>query len=392
MKQAKKKKKIVWQQYIGAVFMMLIGAVCGFVMAEYLFLSSEDYPIYGKILSLAGLFLGMYVAFFFHIIVHEAGHLLFGLMTGYKFSSFRIASFIWLEENGKLKMKRLSIVGTGGQCLMSPPDMKDGRIPIVLYNLGGSIINIIMGALFLIIYWLCPSVTFLSPLLLIFAAVGFMSAIMNGIPMRMGMVDNDGYNAFALSRNREALEAFWVQLKVAAENAKGIRLKDMPAEWFEVPTDEAMKNSMVATRGVFAVNKLMDEEKFEDADALMAHLLEIESGIVGLHRSLMICDRVFLELIGQNRREVAEKMLTNEQKKFMKAMKRFPSVLRCEYAVALLLGNDALKAEKIKNDFEKAAKSYPYPHEIDSERDLMRIAERKSYTESETKELQKYEV
>ena len=392
MKQAKKKKKIVWQQYIGAVFMMLIGAVCGFVMAEYLFLSSEDAPIYGKILSLAGLFLGMYVAFFFHIIVHEAGHLLFGLMTGYKFSSFRIASFIWLEENGKLKMKRLSIAGTGGQCLMSPPDMKDGRIPIVLYNLGGSIINIIMGALFLIIYWLCPSVPFLSPLLLIFAAVGFMSAMMNGIPMRMGMVDNDGYNAFALSRNREALEAFWVQLKVAAENAKGIRLKDMPAEWFEVPTDEAMKNSMVATRGVFVVNKLMDEENFEEADALMAHLLEIESGIVGLHRSLMICDRVFLELIGQNRREVAEKMLTNEQKKFMKAMKRFPSVLRCEYAVALLLENDALKAEKIKNDFEKAAKSYPYPHEIDSERDLMRIAERKLYTESETKELQEYEV
>ncbi len=392
MKQAKKKKKIVWQQYIGAVFMMLIGAVCGFVMAEYLFLSSEDAPIYGKILSLAGLFLGMYVAFFFHIIVHEAGHLLFGLMTGYKFSSFRIASFIWLKENGKLKMKRLSIAGTGGQCLMSPPDMKDGRIPIVLYNLGGSIINIIMGALFLTIYWLCPSVPFLSPLLLIFAAVGFMSAMMNGIPMRMGMVDNDGYNAFALSRNREALEAFWVQLKVAAENAKGIRLKDMPAEWFEVPTDEAMKNSMVATRGVFAVNKLMDEENFEEADALMAHLLEIESGIVGLHRSLMICDRVFLELIGQNRREVAEKMLTNEQKKFMKAMRRFPSVLRCEYAIALLLGNDASKAEKIKNDFEKAAKSYPYPHEIESERDLMRIAERKLYTESETKELQKYEV
>ena len=392
MKQAKKKKKIVWQQYIGAVFMMLIGAVCGFVMAEYLFLSSEDAPIYGKILSLAGLFLGMYVAFFFHIIVHEAGHLLFGLMTGYKFSSFRIASFIWLEENGKLKMKRLSIAGTGGQCLMSPPDMKDGRIPIVLYNLGGSIINTIMGALFLTIYWLCPSVPFLSPLLLIFAAVGFMSAIMNGIPMRMGMVDNDGYNAFALSRNREALEAFWVQLKVAAENAKGIRLKDMPAEWFEVPTDEAMKNSMVATRGVFAVSKLMDEEKFEEADALMVHLLEIESGIVGLHRSLMICDRVFLELIGQNRREVAEKMLTNEQKKFMKAMKRFPSVLRCEYAIALLLEKDAVKGEKIKNDFEKAAKSYPYPHEIDSERDLMRIAERKSYTESETKELQEYEV
>lgn len=39
--------------------------------------------------------------------------------------------------------------------------------------------------------------------------------MMNGIPMRMGTVDNDGYNAFALSKNKEAVEAFWVQLKVA---------------------------------------------------------------------------------------------------------------------------------------------------------------------------------
>ena len=152
----------------------------------------------------------------------------------------------------------------------------------------------------------------------------------------------------------------------------------MPAEWFAVPTDDAMKNSMVATRCVFACNRLMDEEKFEEADALMAHLLEIESGIVGLHHDLLICDRIYVELIRENRSEVIESMLTKEQKQFMKAMKRFPSVLRTQYALALLWEKDAAKAETIKGDFEKAVKSYPYPQEIDSERELMRIAERVS--------------
>lgn len=381
MNEVKKKKKIVWQQYIGMAFMMLIGAMCGFIMVWYIDKSSADTPLYQEILSLAGLFLGMYVALFFHMIVHEAGHLVFGLMTGYKFCSFRVASFMWLKENGKLKFKRLTLAGTGGQCLMAPPDMKDGKIPLVLYNLGGSFINIIIGALFLVGYLIFSDIPFLSPILLIFAVVGFMTAMMNGIPMRMGTVDNDGYDAFALSRNKEAVEAFWVQLKVAEQSSKGVRLKDMPAEWFDVPTDEAMKNSMVATRCVFACNRLMDEEKFEEADALMAHLLEIESGIVGLHHDLLMCDRIYVELIGENRSEVIESMMTKDQKKFMKAMKRFPSVLRTQYVLALLSEKDAAKAEAIKSDFEKAVKSYPYLHEIDSERELMRIAERKILTQ-----------
>ena len=373
----KKRRKIVWQQYIGMAFMMLIGAICGFIMVWYIDNSSADTPLYQEILSLAGLFLGMYVALFFHMIVHEAGHLVFGLMTGYKFCTFRIASFMWLKENGKLKMKRLTLAGTGGQCLMTPPDMKDGKIPLVLYNLGGSFINIIIGALFLVGYLIFSDIPFLSPILLIFAAVGFMIAMMNGIPMRMGTVDNDGYNAFALSKSKESVEAFWVQLKVAEQSSKGVRLKDMPAEWFAVPTDEAMKNSMVATRCVFTCNRLMDEEKFEEADALMAHLLEIESGIVGLHHDLLMCDRIYVELIGQNRTEVIASMMTKEQKKFMKAMKRFPSVLRTQYALAVLEEKNASKAETIKGDFDKAAKSYPYPHEIESERELMRIVDQK---------------
>jgi len=373
----KRRRKIVWQQYIGMAFMMLIGAICGFIMVWYIDNSSADTPLYQEILSLAGLFLGMYVALFFHMIVHEAGHLVFGLMTGYKFCSFRIASFMWLKENGKLKMKRLTLAGTGGQCLMTPPDMEDGKIPLVLYNLGGSFINIIIGALFLVGYLIFSDIPFLSPILLIFAAVGFMIAMMNGIPMRMGTVDNDGYNAFALSKNKEAVEAFWVQLKVAEQSSKAVRLKDMPAEWFAVPTDEAMKNSMVATRCVFTCNRLMDEEKFEEADALMAHLLEIESGIVGLHHDLLMCDRIYVELIGQNRTEVIASMMTKEQKKFMKAMKRFPSVLRTQYALAVLEEKNVSKAETIKGDFDKAAKSYPYPHEIESERELMRIVDQK---------------
>ena len=372
MKQNKKKNS--WQQYIGLAFTMLLCAIGGYVIGHFMASYEGEFTLIGFL----GLAVGIYLAFMLHIIVHEGGHLVFGLLTGYKFSSFRIFSFMWLWEDGKLKLKRLSIAGTGGQCLMSPPDMKDGKMPIVLYNLGGSFSNMFFSALFLLGYLFFADVAFLSNMFVIFASVGIMTALMNGIPMRLGTVDNDGYNAFALAKNKEAMEAFWVQLKVNEQITRGVRLKDMPDEWFDVPKDEAMKNSMVAARGVFACNRLMDAERFEEADALMAHLLEIDSGIVGLHRDLLVCDRMYVELIGDARREVIENMLTAQQKKFMKSMKRFPSVLRTEYALALLFDKDTEKAGNIMGEFDKVAKTYPYPHEAESERDLMKIANNKA--------------
>ena len=81
---------------------------------------------------------------------------------------------------------------------------------------------------------------------------------------------------------------------------------------------------------------------------------------------------------GENRREAVEAMLTKELKAFMKQMKNFPSVQRVEYAMALLTEKDAIKAEKIRTRFEKSAKRYPYPSEVQSERELMEIAREKA--------------
>ena len=329
------------------------------------------------LLRVVGFVAVAYAAFIFHIIIHEGGHLVFGLLSGYRFSSFRVFSFMWVKEGESIKCKRHSVAGTGGQCLMSPPDIKNGKMPVAWYNLGGSLMNVIFGLLFLGGFFLCGEVSILSAILLLFALLGFALAILNGVPLRTGTIDNDGYNAIALAKDPAALEAFWMQMKVVEETTKGVRLKDMPAEWFTVPEDEAMKNSMVAARGVFACNRLMDEERFAEADELMAHLLSIESGMVGLHRSILICERIYVELITQNRREVVEEKLTKNLQSFMKAMKDNPSILRTQYAIALLHESNKEKAETIKAQFEKRAKTYPYPNEIAPERDLMAIAENK---------------
>ena len=206
--------------------------------------------------------------------------------------------------------------------------------------------------------------------------MGFALALMNGVPMRFGMVDNDGYNALALRKNSDALRSCWVQMKVNEQMAQGVRVKDMPEEWFFVPTPDQMKNSMIAVMGVFACNRLIDAGAFEEADQLIEKLLKMDTAIIGLHRNLLICDRIYCELISKNRRDKLDEMLDKKQKKFMKTMQQFPSILRTEYTYALLSEKNVEKARNIKKQFEKRARTYPYPSDIESEQELIDIADK----------------
>ena len=313
-----------------------------------------------------------------HIVLHEAGHLIFGLMSGYQFSSFRIGSHMLMKENGKLVHRKIKIAGTGGQCLMVPPEMVDGKFPVVLYNLGGSIVNLLVTALMIPVFVAIDKNSIFALFFFLLIAIGAITGLGNGIPMRTKTVDNDGYNGISLGKSKEAMRAFWIQMKTNEQLTKGIRTKDMPEEWFEVPTDEAMRNPMVATIGVYAASRLMDQHRFEEAGSLIDHLLEIETGMVALHRNLLICDQIYLELIGENRSDRVEMLYTKELKKFMKAMKTFPSVIRLEYAYNLIAAQDPKAAAKSMEAFERVAATYPYPNDINTERELIKIVDEKA--------------
>ncbi len=374
MKSSRQRKKFNFKSLLGLILPLLLGAACGVLMAMFLE-SNEDQSLFEIIFSLLGLFVGMYAAIAVQLMIHEAGHLVFGLMSGYTFSSFRIFNMMLMKKDGRIVRKKLSIAGTGGQCLMAPPELKDGKMPVALFNLGGSVMNIIASFIFFLFSLISKNVPFISALFNIFALIGVMLALMNGIPMRMGTVDNDGYNAFSLSKNPAAIRAFWVQLKVSDEQAKGVRLKDMPQEWFYLPTDEEMKNSIIAAMGVFYENRLMDEGRFEETASLISHLLSIDSGIAGLHKGMLLCDQAYIALIQSNDETVPEGIHAPAQKKLMKAMKNFPSVVRTEYALSLLHEKNSEKAQKIRDRFEKIAETYPYASDIESERELIEKAE-----------------
>lgn len=197
---------------------------------------------------------------------------------------------------------------------------------------------------------------------------------MNGLPLRMSLANNDGRNAWDLARSPEAVRAFWTTMKMNELSAKGVCLRDMPEEWFAVPDEEGMKNGITSSLGAVACSRLMEQGKFEEADALMERLLSQRNGIPGVLRKMLVCDRIYVELIRKNRPEALEALRTKDQLKFMKSMKKYPSVLRTEYAYALLAEKDPEKAQTVMKAFEKAARTYPNPNDITIERELMETA------------------
>ena len=366
MKNKRFRKKIL--MLAGNVLpLMAIGALSALVAMRL------DRPVSMCLITLG---LGLYLGFILQILIHELGHMAGGLLSGYKFCSFRIGSVIFVKQNGRINVRRFSLAGTGGQCLMSPPDMVDGRIPTTLYNLSGVIANALASAVCAGVFIVWPD-SAIGAVFAIISLFGLYFAATNGIPMNTGMLDNDGKNAVSMRKSVEAQRSLWLQLKVNELTTEGVRMKDMPAEWFEVPSDEAMKNPLTAAVGVLCCARLMDEMKLAEADALMRRFLYMKTGINAIHRAALACDRIFIELIGENRPLVIKRMLSQQQLKIMKMLKTQPSVMRTEYAIKLLYDNDPEGAKKVLAAFDKAAVKYPSPQEMDAERELIALADEK---------------
>ena len=252
---------------------------------------------------------------------------------------------------------------------------------MLLYNYGGVIMNLVTAAIAGGLAFACREGSVIRTFLIFLAVIGVAFALLNGLPLKMSAVNNDGRNALDLMKDPEARRAFWIQMKVNELASRDIRVKDMPKEWFSVPSEQEMQNGITAMLGPLAAGRLMDEHCFAEADALMKRFLEGKNGIVGLNRGLLGNDRMYLELIGENRPEVLKAMKTPEQMKIMRAMKNYLSILRTEYAYALLAEKDGENAKKILRVFEKSARTYPYPGEVEAERELIAIAQNKVVVE-----------
>lgn len=305
------------------------------------------------------------------VIVHETGHFVCGIMSGYSFVSFRIFNFTIIKIDGRLRVKRFSIDGTGGQCLLTPPDLPLEKIHVEWYNFGGVFFNII-AMLAVAPLLLVKGHPFVTECVLIFMLAAFLLILLNGIPMKLGGVGNDGYNMIILRKNMIARRGLVESLRANALIQEGVRPKDMPDALFVIPEKIDYRNPLEVSLPMMAASRLVDEMRYADALTEYEGLYGHRDEIIPLYVKEIACELVFLRLMNDDMAGAAA-LLDDKLRKYIEAYRKMMSSKeRILCAVALKLDNDREKALSIYENLTSREGDYLLQGEVKSDLAIMR--------------------
>ncbi len=315
----------------------------------------------------------VFVSVIVSIIIHEAGHLLFGILSGYSFCSFRIFSLMIVKTDAGMKFKKLSVPGTSGQCLLVPPECKDRKMPTIAYNLGGFILGFASAVIFGLLAFLLCNYVLIYMLLVALCVANITISLTNGIPMRVGLIDNDGKNAVSLIKNSKAAHALKIQLLVNAENSRGVSLSDMPDEWFVMPNDTELVDSLMHSQAYICFSRHFEKGEYDEAKEIAERLLALDN-LLGLHRATLGVSLAYINTIKGEYAEV-ERFFKKEYYKNSSLYLMDLSSSRCRYAYELLVKGSEKGAKRelqMFNFIVRKLKKYPFSDVIERERKLIR--------------------
>lgn len=297
----------------------------------------------------------------FMITTHELGHLIAGLVTGYEFVSFRIFSFMLAKDEGKLRFRRMSVPGTGGQCLMSPPrKKKGGYYPFALYNLGGILLCGYLSLFIAVIAFFFENAT-ARELLFLFGFISFFMNLFNAIPTNGKSMANDVTNLRMALKSKAAANALWNQLEYVSLHARNIRTADMPEELFFTPEKEELSNPLIVWQILANVERAEDNGEYEKARELVSFALKNAPYMIPLYKSALQIEAIYLDCVLQTDHDETDEYYEKTAK--MPALKSLISFHRASYAYLLFRKKDPSAAEKALADLQKKIAKAPFQAE-----------------------------
>ena len=268
-------------------------------------------------------------------------------------------------------MRNFELGGTGGQCLLSPPDKPVEQIDTRWYNAGGVLANLIMSGLAWAIYAAFDLPKWSNELLLFIIIIGIAVALMNGIPMKMNGIANDGYNLFQLEKDIAGKQCFCNILEANACLQEGEEYKDLPDRLFDLPESIDWHNSMQVSNVGIAVSRLINHREWEAAYNLLSEALTHQDKILPLYR-MEFKGLMTLVCIATGRLDKAREHYDDKIKRYVE---RFTSTqsdkMLISMAAALELDGDRPKAEQLLHKIEKNRDKYVIQGETKMAIDLM---------------------
>ncbi len=324
-----------------------------------------------KVAGIAWMLLAVLLAAVLNIVIHEGGHLVAGLLTGYKFVSFRFFNWTLIRKDGRLLWRNFELEGTGGQCLMAPPDKPLEEIDTRWYNAGGVLANAFITLIAIVLIWFLDLPSWLNILLGMMALFGIFGVLTNGIPMKLGGVANDGYNLLQLEKDLAAKQSFCNVLEFNARNQGGEMYSQMPERLFNIPDPIDWKNPMHAVTVLASATRKQAQHQWEESYQQLTEANNHKGDIMPLYQ-LELENMMTLACIATGRDEEARQHYTDKVAKYVSHHAPTQSDKQMTaMAVALALESDRPKAEELLHKLEDERDKYIHQGDVAMSLDLM---------------------
>ncbi len=312
------------------------------------------------------------IASILSVVLHEGGHLVAGLLTGYRFVSFRYLNWTLIRRNGRLQWRNYELAGTGGQCLMAPPDRPLDQIDTRWYNAGGVLANILIAVIAALLIWACDLPHWLDELLVIMIILGLFIGLGNGIPMKMGGVANDGLNLKQLEKDIPGKQCFCNILEVNARSQEGEPYAAMPERIFTLPQPIDWSNSMHVGAALSSATRMIALHQWEEAYKLLSEAMDHKEDYMELYQ-LEVENMMTQVCIATGRDEEARQHYSEKVAKHVERHAPTQSDKQLTtMAVALALEGDRPKAEEVLSKLEADRDKYIHQSDVALSLDVMR--------------------
>jgi hypothetical protein len=291
------------------------------------------------------------------VVVHETGHVLGGVLAGFRFHSMAIGP-LKLERGFRLSRHRGALAWSGGWVGMVPGRLDRLRLRTLILVAAGPVASLLWGAVVLLLPFSK------GPASTTFIAASLLGGVIELLPVRVGAVAFDGWRIWNLLRRSPWGERWLALTRLSAEIQDGVMPEALSAE--ALANAVALRDGSIDTVTAHGTAYFAALHQHRDAEAgeLLETCLRYASHAPPAVREALMSDAGVFQARRRQRPDLAEQWLADLTSTTSRAW------LRTRVEAAILAERGEVDAASRKLDqYEDALRSLPLPSE--AQRDML---------------------
>jgi hypothetical protein len=290
--------------------------------------------------------LSSFIAVVATVLIHEVGHVLGGLATGFRFLSLRVGPLVF-ERSFRISWYRGPGAASSGLARMMPGKRDNLRLRALVFIVAGPGANLLSAGL---VFALPTAKGFSSTALLIVSVVTFVGSF---VPFRSPVGLSDGSRIWMLWRNHGAGERWLALMKIEAESQEGVLTEKGLAEHIAKAIAVRDPSPETVLAHAFAFSAAINRRQDHEAGELLETCLRYSSYAPPSQRDGLISDAAVFQARLCKRADLAAQWLADLQSTPIPRLR-----VRAEAAVLEAQGDTAGALSKL-DEYEAALLSLP---------------------------------